>query len=113
MRAEPLNAIKNRRNQHRRRLFTMSPQRLDKSVFSEFLSCVVERFSYAVGVEYERVSRGEWAFAGREIPFFKKPQHGARGVEPFQRIVVPEHKRGEMPAIYVAQALHLPVVLGK
>jgi len=55
MRAELRSIIKNRSNQYPRRLLTMSSQQLDKAVLSEFLSCIVERFGYAVGVECERI----------------------------------------------------------
>src|SRR5271166_291124 len=113
MRTERLDISNNRSNQNRRRLLTMSSQGFDKALLSEFLSCRVERFGYAVGVECECVSGGEWTLSGRALPFLEEAQHGARRVEPFQGTVVPEQERGEMPAIYITQALHSVVVLGK
>ena len=47
------------------------------------------------------------------IPFPEKSQYGGGGVEPFQSAIVPKEKRGEVPAIYIAQAPGSVVVLGK
>src|SRR2546428_6256990 len=91
----------------------MSPQRFDQALFSEFLSSMVERFGYPVGVECERVARGEPAFLDRTMPFFEKPQDSAGGIEPFKSVIAPQEKSGEMPAIRIPQAPRVVVIFGK
>src|SRR5215470_12039462 len=91
----------------------MSPQCFDEEPFPEFLSCIVERFSYAVGIECECVSLEELAFPDRAIPLVEESQHGARGTEPLKRVIAPEEKGRERPAIRVAQAPCLVVILDK
>ena len=52
---ELLNLIDNRCNHPLCREFSMPLQRFDQTQFSEFLSRIVERFGYTIGVKYERV----------------------------------------------------------
>jgi len=47
---ELLNVIDNRREHGLRGRFFVSPQGFDQAIFSEFLSGIVERLGYAVGV---------------------------------------------------------------
>src|SRR5437016_5779221 len=91
----------------------MSPQCFDQSLFPEFLFCTVIRFSYAIGVECERVPWVKLAFPNRAIPLFEDSQDRGCGIEPFQSVIAPEEKSGEMPAIRVAQAAHAVVIFGE
>src|SRR5207249_9259688 len=111
--AELPNVVNNRPKQGLRRQFTMLSQRLEQALFSKFLSSVVERFGDAVGVERDRISREELAFPDRAIPFLEESEHRARGFEPFQRVIAPKEKGGEMPAARVAQAPRAVVILGE
>ena len=91
----------------------MSPQRFDQALFSEFLFSITKGFGYAVTVEQDRVSSRELAFRDRAIPFFKKSQYGARGVEPFKSVIAAQDEGAEMTAIRVAQALSSVIVFGE
>ncbi len=91
----------------------MPPQRFDQALDSEFLASIVERFGDAVGVEHQRVSGEEAAFAYRAIPFFKDSEYRARGFQPFQSVIAPEEKSGEMPAIRISQAARRVVIFRK
>src|SRR6266849_66042 len=83
------------------------------ALFAELFSCIVERLGYAVSIECERISRKEQAFPDRAIPFFEESQHGARGIESFKSIVVPEEKGREVSTICVAQAPRLFIIFRK
>ena len=85
----------------------MPPQRFDQALFPEFLSAIVERFSDAVGVEGEDISSEQQPFLDRAIPFLEKPHNRGRGIEPFNAVILPEEKGGEMPATHVAQPAQL------
>src|SRR4051795_3240199 len=91
----------------------MAAERCNQTLFSEFFSCVIERFGYAVGVEREGVAGGEPAFANRAIPIFEEAENGAGGIEAFESVIVPEKKSAEMPTVGIAQAPEFVIVLGK
>src|SRR5438552_17101039 len=91
----------------------VSPQHTRQARFAEFLSCIIERFGYAVGVDSERVSREEPAFLYRAIPFLEESHYSACGIEPFKSVIAAEAQSGEMPTICVAQAPHSVVIFGK
>ena len=73
IRVEPPDFIHERLQQGLRGQVAMPPQRFDEPRFSEFLAGLTERFGYAVGVEYQRISREQSAFLHRAIPFLENP----------------------------------------
>src|SRR6266849_1812551 len=105
--------IDNGRNQRIWRHFTVPSQCFDQALFPELFSCIVERLGYAVSIECERISRKEQAFPDRAIPFFEESKQGARGIESFKSIVVPEEKGREVSTICVAQAPRLFIIFRK
>src|SRR6266496_1231548 len=113
MRAELLYFINDLPKQDLRRQFPMPPQRSNQTLLSEFLFGIVEGFSYPIGVERKRIPGEEFGSLYRAIPFFEDPQYGACGMEPFDGVVAPNEKSGDMPAIGVAQTPRCIVIFGK
>lgn len=113
LRAELPNPIDNRRNRGLRRQFSAPPKRFEQARFSEFLSGIVERFGDAIGIERERVPRVKATLPYRAVPILEEPQNRFRGRKPFNGVAAAQKKASEMPAIRVAQAPRLVVVLGK
>ena len=91
----------------------MRQQRLGQTLFSEFLTRIIEGFCYAIRVEQEYVSWEQRPFLYRAIQFFEKPQNCTRRIEPFERSILPEQKGGHVSAIRIAQAPLSIVVFGE
>src|SRR5882762_3053384 len=113
LRAELLNLSNNRVHRALRRKPAIAPQRFNQAPFAEFLLLRVVGFGDAISVKRERVSSAKPALANRAIPFLEDPQHGRRGLEPFQSVIAPEEQSGEMPAIRVAQTPRVVVIFGE
>src|SRR6266853_544479 len=91
----------------------MVAQSFDQPRFVEFFAGRVKRLRYAIGVERDSVTWRKIPLTRAAIPSFEESQDGASGLEALELVVLAKEKGGKMPAVSVAEAAGLIVVLCK
>src|ERR1017187_2486946 len=88
----------------------MPAQRVDESLFSEFLARLVECFRHPIRINCQRIPLTQRSFLCRAVPLAEQSQYRARRHQMLQSAVVPEEKRGQVATICISQSA-LPIVV--